>query len=376
MASGPHEVGPAAAGGPSRLGIAVPEEGSGSGAGGVVALATHTKVATPRLPEEGDTEAGPAEGVPPMATANIPVAGAGHSTRPPLPKGAVSCPAAELRGDATCAPFAVVARSTSSVMMPSRQAHHCYSAPPLFCSDVLRRFYKVLFSSAVHREAACVWRRYSEFAALRRRLLRERHLQHIDLLRALDFPPRTRSKRKLSGKDPAVVEARRVALGRWLQCVVALLPQWDDCLRGFLGVGMAEMDAGEHADEDTFGTLTGISIGGLLYCAENTRELFGQEVTEEMSTSELCKTIIQCATVPDGWVCQPELVTTDQHGNDVSANGWYTHTYVNAAGESHRRPPTGTRSVCRLLAADEATRHFVGSPTHFFSHAYVYCCEL
>ena len=34
--------------------------------------------------------------------------------------------------------------------------------------------------------------------------------------------------------------------------------------------------------------------------------------------------------------------------------------------------PPGTRSICRLLAADAATARFVGRPTHFLSHAWLY----
>ena len=41
-------------------------------------------------------------------------------------------------------------------------------------------------------------------------------------------------------------------------------------------------------------------------------------------------------------------------------------------GATQSEPPPGTRSMCDLLAADPATVHLVGRPTHFLSHAWLY----
>jgi tetratricopeptide (TPR) repeat protein len=69
----------------------------------------------------------------------------------------------------------------------------------------------------------------------------------------------------------------------------------------------------------------------------------------------------------------PSLILRDDKGNDVSANRWYRHEYtVEATGVRQAAPPDGTRSFCRLLAADPATQGFVSKPTHFFSHAWRY----
>eukprot|EP01046_Picozoa_sp_COSAG06_P002695 COSAG06_NODE_98_length_24155_cov_29.681784_2_plen_1250_part_00 len=122
-----------------------------------------------------------------------------------------------------------------------------------------------------------------------------------------------------------------------------------------------------------YGDGTGISADGLLHCVENAVEIFGKLITEDMSTSDLCKTLIQPATMPAGWTCEPELICRDDAGNDVSANGWYKHCYVETAtGERHEnRPPKGTHSMCERLGSDPATSHLIGKPTHFFSHAWL-----
>ena len=92
-----------------------------------------------------------------------------------------------------------------------------------------------------------------------------------------------------------------------------------------------------------------------------------------MSTSDLCKTLIQPATVPRGWVCEPECILHDDAANDFSANGWYKHCYVKASTGARKPnwPPIGTMSTCQRLAADPATAGFIGTPTLFFSHAWL-----
>ena len=88
------------------------------------------------------------------------------------------------------------------------------------------------------------------------------------------------------------------------------------------------------------------------------------------STSQLCQTVIKPHTATPGWTDEPQLIVTDERGNDVSANHWYTHSYVRQeTGERQAGPPDGTRSMCELLEADQSTAHFVAKPTHFLSHA-------
>ena len=90
-----------------------------------------------------------------------------------------------------------------------------------------------------------------------------------------------------------------------------------------------------------------------------------------MTTSDLIKAHIQPVTVPPGWTVVPEL-TNQEHS-------WYTHHYIDEeAGEERVKdggggqpdPPPGTFSFCARLAADPATAHFIGKPTHFLSHAH------
>ena len=124
---------------------------------------------------------------------------------------------------------------------------------------------------------------------------------------------------------------------------------------------------------EPYGDGTGISADGLLYCVEHAIEIFGESITEEMSTSDLCKTLIQPATVPPGWVCEPELIRLDDKGNDISANGWFKHCYIQElSGTRHpNKPPKGTHSMCKRFLSDPTTAHFIGRPTHFFSHAWL-----
>jgi tetratricopeptide (TPR) repeat protein len=113
----------------------------------------------------------------------------------------------------------------------------------------------------------------------------------------------------------------------------------------------------------------GISADGVLRAIE----LFEGQLAEGATTSDLCQQHIKPYTMPPGWTDEPELIRFDEDGADVSMNGWYKHTYVREAdGERTPQPPPGTRSLCRLFAADPATAHLVGRPTHFLSHAWKY----
>jgi hypothetical protein len=93
----------------------------------------------------------------------------------------------------------------------------------------------------------------------------------------------------------------------------------------------------------------------------------------DTTTSDLCHAFIKPATLPRGWVDEPELLHNDDEGNDISSRRWYKHIYRRqGATETQSEPPPGTRSMCAELAADPASAHFVGKPTHFLSHAWLY----
>ncbi len=147
----------------------------------------------------------------------------------------------------------------------------------------------------------------------------------------------------------------------------------------------APAPAPEDADDDALAaddyseyTRDGISLDGLLHVIR----LFEGQLAEGATTSELCQLHIKPMTVAPGWVDEPQLIEFDDQGNDVSANGWYKHVYSRQSSSSggggsgatsrQGEAPPGTRSMCRLLAADAATARFVGRPTHFLSHAWLY----
>ena len=128
-------------------------------------------------------------------------------------------------------------------------------------------------------------------------------------------------------------------------------------------------EAGEQDAEAAYDEYTrdGISLAGLRWFVTQ------HAVDAAASTSQVCQTKIKPHTVPPGWVDEPQLITTDEHGRDVSANQWYTHTYLHGeSGERQDAPPPGTRSMCAVLKADDRTARFVGRPTHFLSHAWTY----
>ena len=132
-----------------------------------------------------------------------------------------------------------------------------------------------------------------------------------------------------------------------------------------------EMEPGQGlpSAEVFCGAGTGLSTAGIKHCIR----LFGSSVTDKTTTSDICHGHIKPATVPYGWIDEPELICFDDDGNDISANGWYKHVYRKVGAlETQSEPPPGTRSMCTLLAADPRTAHFVGKPTHFLSHAWLY----
>ena len=109
----------------------------------------------------------------------------------------------------------------------------------------------------------------------------------------------------------------------------------------------------------------GISARGLLAFVAQHKD----EITEQMTTADVCHTLIKRLTTPAGWDCIAEL--------DNAAKGWYSHAYTNAAtGETCDTPPPGTLSLCDLLARQEtaspSTADLVGPATVFVSHAWLY----
>jgi hypothetical protein len=112
----------------------------------------------------------------------------------------------------------------------------------------------------------------------------------------------------------------------------------------------------------------GISYAGLRHVIA----LF-DTLPQDATTSDLCQEHLKARTVPRGWVDIPELILQDDQGKDVSKNRWYRHSYLMADSDATQTtPPQGTRSFCRLLMDDPATASFVGKPTAFLSHAWVY----
>lgn len=84
------------------------------------------------------------------------------------------------------------------------------------------------------------------------------------------------------------------------------------------------------------------------------------------TTSDLCQLHIKPHTVPPGWTDLPKLVDPE--------NRYYSHEYVqDGALERQQTPPDGTRSMCELLLDSPDTAGFVGKPTHFLSHAWLFC---
>ena len=111
---------------------------------------------------------------------------------------------------------------------------------------------------------------------------------------------------------------------------------------------------------------TGLSLGGIKHCIAR----FG--LVEDVTTSDVCHAHIKPATVPPGWTDEPELLCVDDEGSDIFARCWYKHVYRKLGTETQSTPPPGTRSMCAALAADPATARFVGKPSHFLSHAWLY----
>eukprot|EP01046_Picozoa_sp_COSAG06_P003930 COSAG06_NODE_157_length_21766_cov_172.214335_19_plen_443_part_00 len=235
-------------------------------------------------------------------------------------------------------------------------------------------------------------KRYSDFAALRKALLQDK-CEKVKQLEKLahgkgKFPKKKRGK----STDPAVMALRKEGFDVWLGSVMTYYSE-NLNVRMFLtealppegvprplAAAAAAADAALAADDYGEYTRDGISLDGLLHVIR----LFEGQLPEGATTSELCQKHIKPLTVAPGWVDEPQLIELDDQGNDVSAKEWYKHVYSRQSSSSSEggggggatirqvEAPPGTRSICRLLAADAATARFVGKPTHFLSHAWLY----
>jgi hypothetical protein len=73
-------------------------------------------------------------------------------------------------------------------------------------------------------------------------------------------------------------------------------------------------------------------------------------LTADSTTSDACHALVKPATVPSGWVDEPEPLIIDEHGNDIRSRCWYKHRYRRReGGEAQGTAPPGTRSYCQLL---------------------------
>lgn len=105
----------------------------------------------------------------------------------------------------------------------------------------------------------------------------------------------------------------------------------------------------------------GIAVEGLeALLAEH-----GGAIAEDATTSDVCHALIKPLTVPAGWADEYELIDATKR--------WYTHRYrEQATGAAQDAAPPGTRSYCELLLASAATAAYVGRPTIFLSHAWMF----
>jgi hypothetical protein len=107
-------------------------------------------------------------------------------------------------------------------------------------------------------------------------------------------------------------------------------------------------------------TQFGISIDGLRHALVR-----WPEITDQTTTSDLCHAFIKPDTVPCDWTDKVELIDSEKR--------WYKHLYVHCGtGKSQSNAPSGTVSFCEHLLMDPALSKFVGKPTHFLSHAWLY----
>jgi tetratricopeptide (TPR) repeat protein len=104
----------------------------------------------------------------------------------------------------------------------------------------------------------------------------------------------------------------------------------------------------------------GIQVGVLEWLIRN-----DPRITADMTTSDVCHTVVKPMTVPAGWSDVPTLINPQK--------GWFAHKYVSlTTGEEKDDAPLGTRSLAKLLleSEDPTLRGLIGRANVFFSHAW------
>ena len=107
----------------------------------------------------------------------------------------------------------------------------------------------------------------------------------------------------------------------------------------------------------------GLTVGGLRHVAKE----FG--IGADVTTSDLCQLHIKGRTLPPHYTSEPRLVD--------ATNRYYNHTYYHTPDEGSapvqcEGPPTDTCSMAEVMLRNPSTARFVGKPTHFLSHAWLY----
>jgi tetratricopeptide (TPR) repeat protein len=124
------------------------------------------------------------------------------------------------------------------------------------------------------------------------------------------------------------------------------------------GAGATTLSTGELPDAAEY-CRYGVSVKGV--------EAFLRAnpfITPACTTSDVCHKYVKPLTTPAGWTDIVSVVSAKR--------GWYSHTYVHKSGRSQRVAPAGTCSFCECMSADPATADYIGPPTVFFSHAWMF----
>ena len=81
-----------------------------------------------------------------------------------------------------------------------------------------------------------------------------------------------------------------------------------------------------------------------------------------LTTSDVCHTILKPLTTPDGWVDRATCTNPEQ--------SWYEHQYHREGlpEQLQSEPPPGTCSYADILKKDPELSDLVGFPTVFWSH--------
>ena len=106
----------------------------------------------------------------------------------------------------------------------------------------------------------------------------------------------------------------------------------------------------------------GLCVEGLEWFARE----HADRILPHSTTSDVCHEIIKPSTTPHGWRDDVRLINPDKR--------WFAHHYrCDATGETQTKSPAGTCSFCELMLTDPVAAPFIGRPTVFFSHAWLFC---